>query len=118
MTLEKKVEGFCRGLWQVHSSSVDISRDEEVLRITSFIKDLIEEERKRLRTILGFDVVTKEEEGGHRFNVCHDPYYDLEGAVIDLEREGADKACVRTIKRHQAKLIAFDKATKAAEGDG
>jgi len=94
-----------------------MTREEQVAEL---IVQVLQEERKRLRAILGFDVVTEEEVKGdkyitHRINVNHDPYYDLEGAVINLERQGADKACIRTIKRHQAKLIAFDKATKAME---
>lgn len=72
----------------------------------------IREEHKRLRAILGFDVVTEEEVDGHKVNMCHDPYYDLEGAVIDLERQKANAGCIRTIKRHQTKLIAFEKATE------
>ena len=79
------------------------------------IAKLIREEHKRLRAILGFDVETEEEWNGETCIVCHDPYYDLEGAVIDLERQEADKVCIGTIKRHQVKLIAFDKATKAEE---
>lgn len=83
-----------------------------VVKMAEFVEETIQEERKRLRAILGFDVKTEEEHDGHKINVCHDPYYDLEGVVIDLERQKTDIVCIRTIKRHQAKLIAFEKATR------
>ena len=37
-------------------------------------------------------------------NVYGDAYWNLAGALIDLERLGADPACIRTIRRVQQQL--------------
>jgi hypothetical protein len=36
--------------------------------------------------------------------VCGDAYWNLYGALIDLERLGADPVCIRTIRRIQGQL--------------
>ena len=41
--------------------------------------------------------------------VDSDAYYNLEGALIDLRRQGADKGCIRTIERVQQQLVAVSK---------
>lgn len=41
---------------------------------------------------------------GRSVNVDHDPVYDLEGAIIDLERAGADRVSVETVKRIQSRV--------------
>jgi hypothetical protein len=38
------------------------------------------------------------------WRVCGDAYWNLAGALIDLERLGADRTCIRTIRRVQQKL--------------
>ncbi len=86
-----------------------------VIKIAEFTEAAIADERKRLRTILGFDVETEGECNGEKYRICHDPYYNLDAAVDDLTRQKADEVCIKTIKEHQAKLIAFDKATKPPE---
>jgi len=36
--------------------------------------------------------------------VCGDAYWNLAGALMDLERLGADSGCLRTIRRVQQQL--------------
>lgn len=57
--------------------------------------------------------------------ICHDPYYNLMGALYDLEREGADPICLDTIKRVMSQIKelqgdyarAIEDAAKMAEDE-
>lgn len=36
--------------------------------------------------------------------VSSEAYYNLEGAILDLQRKGADAVCIRTLKRVQKQI--------------
>ena len=85
-----------------------------VAAIASALKAEREEERREMMNLLGMDengrgLVTVEDQNGTPVNMSHDPYYNLEGALIDLRRQGADVVCIRTIERVQAQLAAVSK---------
>ena len=42
-------------------------------------------------------------------NISDDAYYNLEGALYDLKRTGADKVCIHTIERVQEKIFQVHK---------
>jgi len=75
------------------------------------------EERKTMMNLLGYDEygegLTEQRPDGGYLN--HDPYYDLTGAILDLERQKADQVCIDTIKRAQARFLAV--ARRARGGD-
>jgi hypothetical protein len=77
--------------------------------ITAALEEAVAAERREIMNLLGFDengdgLRTVEEWDGQTVNISHDSYYELEGALIDLRREGADKVCLKTIERVQKKL--------------
>ncbi len=49
---------------------------------------------------------------GTEIQVQFDAYYELEGALIDLKRTGADPVCIRTIERVQAAIAEVAKIVK------
>jgi hypothetical protein len=51
MTPEEIAVSLCRSMWQVCSSAVDISQDEEVKAIATAIRDAVEEEREACATL-------------------------------------------------------------------
>lgn len=68
-----------------------------------------EEAQEQLLNLLGYDkngdgLTRQETRDSETVTICNDPYYDLEGALIDLERQGADKVCIDTIRRVQKRL--------------
>lgn len=80
-----------------------------VSAISAALEEAVREERREIMNLLGMDengdgLVTVKEWDGKPVNVGHDPYYNLEGALIDLRRQGADKVCIRTIEHVQEKL--------------
>lgn len=80
-----------------------------VSAISKALEEAVREERREIMNLLGMDengdgLVTVKEWDGKPVNVGHDLYYNLEGALIDLRRQGADKVCIRTIEHVQEKL--------------
>jgi hypothetical protein len=80
-----------------------------VIAIGAALQEAAEAERERLLNILGYDkngdgLTSDQDHMGETIHVCHDPYYDLEGAIDDLERMGADAVCLRTLRRVQARF--------------
>jgi len=107
----------------------------EIDRLISAIASALEaerlEERREIMTLLGYDengkglttksewnVTAGEDEAVTDISICHDPYYDLEGALIDLRRQGADEVCIRTIERVQEQLAAVSKRATAIRNRG
>jgi hypothetical protein len=46
-------------------------------------------------------------------SMCHSVYDNMESALNDLERQGVDAVCIKTLRRAQARVA---KATRALEG--
>lgn len=119
-----------------HAKAVEIVEQIEFLdtenkrKAVSAIASALEaerlEERREIMNLLGYDengkglttksewnVTSGEDEAVTDISICHDPYYDLEGALIDLRRQGADKVCIHTIERIQEKLANVAKRAAA-----
>lgn len=70
----------------------------------------VKRERRETMALLGYDehgngLRSIGEHMGKPINLCHDPYYDLEGALIDMRRTGeADAVCLNTIRRVQTRF--------------
>lgn len=91
------------------------------------------EERREIMNLLGMDengeglkstsswlASTGGDEATQPVTICHDPYDDLEGALIDLRHQGADKICIATIEKVQEMLANVSKraAIKAEKEQG
>lgn len=89
--------------------------------ISSALRLAVEAEREELLRHLGYDqnglgLRSEGEHMGDPVTICHDPYYDLEGAIIDLERTNADAVCIATIRRHQAKICDLVNSIRSRSG--
>lgn len=106
--------------WHVEGLTEHVTFDQEELvsAIASALREAEAGERREIMNLLGMDetghgLVTVKDHGGTPVNVSHDPYYNLEGALIDLRRQGADEVCIRTIERVQAQLAEVSKRAAA-----
>ena len=52
------------------------------------------------------------------FGTSSDAYYNLEGVIIDLEHQKADKICIKTLKRVQSQIAALLTPSPAAQPEG
>lgn len=92
--------------------------DRAIEAIASAIEAARAEERETIMNLLGYDangegLRSVEQLHGQEVNICNDPFYELEGALIDLERTGADKICIATVRRIQARIADVSKYARA-----
>jgi len=102
-------QAMVRGARAIYALKAEVER----------LRNAVIDERRELMNMLGYELngdglTSDQDHMGDTVTVCHDPYYELEGALIDLKRQGADPVCIRTIERVQALLATIAKRARAA----
>lgn len=97
-------------------------------RVNAFVKRSVAEERREIMNLLGMDengngltstsswlaaVGSGSEPEAKQITICHDPCDQLDGALIDLRRQDADKICIATIESVQEGLANVAKRAAA-----
>ena len=103
-----------------NARAVILGHDEAASALIHRAAELVQTTASERATILGLlgyqadgsDLTAEEEGADGKHLVAHDAYYELEGALIDLDRTGADKICIDTIRRVQAQIAAVVRYAK------
>lgn len=94
-------------------------------KIAAALREAILTERREIMALLGYDENgednTREKRlwDGVEVEISSEPYYDLEGALIDMRRTGkADDVCLRTIERAQKRFADVSRRAWELAGNG